>query len=255
MAFCGKCGATLTKETGFCGSCGAAFNTTAQAGSVTGAGNGEWAPSPQQPGAASSGSSWSPVANQQPQGAGWSHVQAQPSVQAQTPAAQSWNATQPASSGRPDPNRAPVSSAPASAIPVAAPAGPVSGATPAGASTGSGLTPNVAAALAYVLGIITGVLFLVLEPYRRDKFVRFHAMQSILYFVAAVAFNIVWSIGVGILMHISGLFALASIPIRLLISLGFFCLWLFLMFQAYSGREFGIPILGQIARKQADSQG
>jgi uncharacterized membrane protein len=121
------------------------------------------------------------------------------------------------------------------------------------AAAGTGLTPNIAGALAYSLGIITGILFLVLEPYRRDRFVRFHAMQSILYFVAAVAFNILWSIMIGILMNISGWIALVALPIRLLISLGLFGLWLFLMFQAYNHREFRIPILGAIAAKEAGS--
>jgi uncharacterized membrane protein len=119
------------------------------------------------------------------------------------------------------------------------------------AAAGTALTPNIAGALAYSLGIITGVLFLVLEPYRRDRFVRFHAMQSILYFVAAVAFNILWRIMIGILMSISGWIAIVSFPIRMLISLGLFGLWLFLMFQAYSQREFSLPILGAIAKKQA----
>jgi len=45
----------------------------------------------------------------------------------------------------------------------------------------SGLTSNIAAALAYVLGLVTGIIFLVLEPYKRDRFVRFHAMQSIFF--------------------------------------------------------------------------
>jgi uncharacterized membrane protein len=119
------------------------------------------------------------------------------------------------------------------------------------AAAGTGLTPNIAGALAYSLGIITGVLFLVLEPYRRDRFVRFHAMQSILYFVAAVAFNILWRIMIGILMSISGWIAIVSFPIRMLISLGLFGLWLFLMLQAYNQREFSLPILGAIAKKQA----
>jgi len=119
------------------------------------------------------------------------------------------------------------------------------------AAAGTGITPNIAGALAYSLGIITGILFLVLEPYRRDRFVRFHAMQSILYFVAAVAFNILWSIMIGILMSISGWIAFISFPIRMLISLGLFGLWLFLMFQAYNQREFSLPILGAIAKKQA----
>jgi len=210
MAFCGKCGAALTQETGFCGSCGAAINSPAQVGAAASTASAGWEPvnsAPQPPAAA-----WSPVANQQAQSAGWSQ-------------------------------------APAGAPPAAA-------AVPAAmANTGTGLTPNMAGALAYSLGIITGVLFLVLEPYRRDRFVRFHAMQSILYFVAAVAFSIVWRIMVGTLMSISGWIALATVPIRLLISLGLFCLWVFLMYQAYSGREFSIPILGPIAKKQAESQG
>ena len=120
------------------------------------------------------------------------------------------------------------------------------------AAAGTGLTPNVAGALAYSLGIFTGILFLVLEPYRRDRFVRFHAMQSILYFVAAVAFNILWSIMVGILLSISGWIAVIAFPIRMLISLGLFGLWLFLMFQAYNQREFSIPIIGPLAEQQAN---
>ncbi|PYQ37482.1 MAG: hypothetical protein DMG99_20935, partial [Acidobacteria bacterium] len=62
----------------------------------------------------------------------------------------------------------------------------------------SGLTPNLAGALAYILGLITGVLFLVLEPYKRDPFVRFHAMQSVLYSGAVIVFSIAWRIMVSI---------------------------------------------------------
>ena len=241
MAFCGKCGATLAQETGFCGSCGAAINSPAQVGAAASTANAGWAPvnsAPQPPAAAVSGTESSPAANQQPQSAGWSQAPAPATPSAE----QGWSAT-PASA--PGSNWTPATSAPAAA-----------GAAPAAvANTGTGLTPNMAGALAYSLGIITGVLFLVLEPYRRDRFVRFHAMQSILYFVAAVAFGIVWRIIVGMLMSISGWLALATVPIRLLISLGLFCLWLFLMYQAYSGREFSIPILGPIAKKQAESQG
>jgi uncharacterized membrane protein len=119
------------------------------------------------------------------------------------------------------------------------------------AATGTGLTPNIAGALAYSLGFITGIIFLVIEPYRRDRFVRFHAMQSILYSAACIVFSIAWSIAVGILMSITGWIAFAVLPIRLLISLGFFLLWLYLMYQAYSQREFRIPIIGAIAAKQA----
>ena len=114
----------------------------------------------------------------------------------------------------------------------------------------SGLTSNLAAALAYVLGLITGIVFLVLEPYKRDRFVRFHAMQSILFCVAAIVFSIAWSIVVDVMINISAWTAMALTPIGLVISLGFFLFWLFLMYQAYSRREFRIPIIGVIAAKQ-----
>lgn len=118
-------------------------------------------------------------------------------------------------------------------------------------SSGAGLTMNMAAALCYVLGAITGILFLVLEPYKNDRFVRFHAMQSILYTVACVIFGIVWSIVWGILTSIAGFWVLAvDAPLGLLVSLGIFVFWLFLMFQAYRQREYRIPLLGDIAAKQ-----
>lgn len=115
---------------------------------------------------------------------------------------------------------------------------------------GAGLTSNLAGALAYVLGIITGVLFLVLEPYKNDPFVRFHAMQSILYSAACIVIAIVWNILWSIVGSFSGFLFLIALPLRLLISLGFFLFWLFLMYQAYTQREYRIPFIGQIAAKQ-----
>ncbi len=60
------------------------------------------------------------------------------------------------------------------------------------AAAGSGLTPNVAGALAYLVGVITGILFLVIDPFKTDRFVRFHAFQSIFFNVAWIVFWIVW---------------------------------------------------------------
>lgn len=114
-----------------------------------------------------------------------------------------------------------------------------------------GLTMNMAAALSYALGAITGVLFLALEPYKNNRFVRFHAIQSIIFSVACVAVAIVWSIIVGILVSIAGFWVLTvDLPLHWLFGLGIFVLWLFLMFQAYSEREYRIPWIGDIAAKQ-----
>lgn len=124
-------------------------------------------------------------------------------------------------------------------------------ATPGVASSAVGLTMNLAAALSYALGLITGILFLALEPYKSNKFVRFHAMQSILFSAACIVFAIVWSIVVGILVSVAGFWVLTvDVPLRLLVGLAIFVLWLYLMFQAYSQREYRLPWIGDIAAKQ-----
>ena len=139
------------------------------------------------------------------------------------------------------------------APPAAAASSAVSSGTSMGTATASapGLTMNMAAALSYALGAITGVLFLALEPYKNNRFVRFHAIQSIIFSVACVAVAIVWSIIVGILVSIAGFWVLTvDLPLHWLFGLGIFVLWLFLMFQAYSEREYRIPWIGDIAAKQ-----
>lgn len=140
-----------------------------------------------------------------------------------------------------------VSAAPA----IAAGSSTVSTGTATGTASAPGLTMNMAAALSYALGAITGVLFLVLEPYKNNRSVRFHAIQSIILNVAIVALAIVWNIIVGILVSIGGFWVLTvALPLDWLFGLGVFALWLFLMFQAYNEREFRIPWIGDIAAKQ-----
>lgn len=145
--------------------------------------------------------------------------------------------------------------APTTVSVAAAPAVAVGGPAPSGAAAGTvsapGLTMNLAAALSYALGAITGVLFLVLEPYKNNRFVRFHAIQSIILNVAVIAIAIVFSIIVSVLVSIAGFWVLTvALPLDWLFGLGIFALWLFMMFQAYSQREFKIPYIGDIAAKQ-----
>ena len=120
---------------------------------------------------------------------------------------------------------------------------------PAGVAA-SGLTPNVAGALAYLLGLITGIIFLALEPYKHDRFVRFHAMQSILLSATYIVYRITFSFVVRMIVGVSGWLALALVPVAFVISLGLFAFWLFLMYSAYKGREFHIPVIGAIAARQ-----
>lgn len=96
------------------------------------------------------------------------------------------------------------------------------------------MDPNVAAAMSYALGWITGVLFLLTEP--RNRFVRFHAMQSVLVFGAAsVAFFLSLSI------------PLLGWLLSIVIVYGSAVLWLLLMFKAYQGEKFKLPVAGEIA--------
>lgn len=141
--------------------------------------------------------------------------------------------------------------APAPAAP--APAAPAAGAPAAGsaAASSSGMTSNVAGALAYVLGFITGIIFLVIEPYKNDKFVRFHAFQSIFFNAGLIAFWIVWSILAGILGTLTfGVLGLIMALIGMVIALAVFGFWIFLMYKAYNNEQFMIPFVGELAKKQ-----
>ena len=111
---------------------------------------------------------------------------------------------------------------------------------------------NVAGALCYLFGFITGIIFLVLEPYSKRPYVRFHAFQSILFSVGWIAISIALSIVfliLGGLMHMWLIF----VPLRMLIGLAGFILWMVCMFKAYNREMFQLPIVGTIAAKQANS--
>src|ERR1700744_2465753 len=82
------------------------------------------------------------------------------------------------------------------------------------APVASDIQPNVAGALAYLAGLITGIIFLVIDPYKSDRFVRFHAFQSILFNVAWIALWIVWTmVGMVLGAVTKGLFFILQIPI------------------------------------------
>lgn len=101
----------------------------------------------------------------------------------------------------------------------------------------TGLEANLAALLSYLFGIITGVIFFALE--KDSKFVKFHAMQSILISAALFLLNIV----LGFIPVIGWIVGVIIAPLS-------FILWIFLMVQAYKGKWYKLPILGDTAEKQ-----
>lgn len=130
----------------------------------------------------------------------------------------------------------------------AAGAGPAAGGAPAAApsSTSSGLTSNVAGALAY-LTIIPAIIFLVVEPYNKDRFVKFHSFQCL--FLAAATFVIFFGLGLFSMIPVIGwLVGLLLMP---LLGLGIFVLVLFTMYKAYNNQKFMLPVIGKLADQQA----
>jgi uncharacterized membrane protein len=139
----------------------------------------------------------------------------------------------------------------AAAPPPAAPAGAPS--TPSAAGSG-GLPSNVAGALAYFT-IIPAIIFLVVEPFNKDRFVKFHAFQclflaaamfvfGVLYLIVSVVVNFIPVVGtiIGIIMWI----------LIVVIQLGLLALVIFLMYQAYNEKKFKLPFIGNLAEQQAE---
>ena len=93
----------------------------------------------------------------------------------------------------------------------------------------------MAAAISYLVGFVTGIIFLLVE--KENKFVRFHAMQSTLLFLGIVGIDILLG-----LIPILG----ALVVLFIVIPVSAF-LWLFLMFKAFQGEEFKLPLVGQMA--------
>ncbi|MEC2074537.1 DUF4870 domain-containing protein [Metabacillus fastidiosus] len=117
------------------------------------------------------------------------------------------------------------------------PTGTESNNSPNPKKTSSGLDENVAGLLCYLLGFITGIIFLITE--KENRFVRFHAMQSIFIFGGLAILNIVLTF----IPFIGGIISFFIGPISLI-------LWILLMIQAFRGELYKLPYIGDLALKQ-----
>lgn len=107
-----------------------------------------------------------------------------------------------------------------------------------------GLTNNVASALCYI-PLIGGIIFLVLEPYKNDRNIRFHAFQGI--FLAIALMVIGYIIEVALVQVSYALFG----TVHALFRLGSLLLWVFLGFKAFQNEKVLLPVIGPLALKQA----
>ena len=123
-------------------------------------------------------------------------------------------------------------------------AAPSAASGPAMQASGA-MADNVAGALCYLFGLITGIIFLVLAPYNQNRVIRFHAFQSIFmnvaWIVIAFGLNIVL-----VMLHLWSLFFLSSF-----VGLAFFVLWIVMLIQTYQGKTIVLPLIGPIAKQQA----
>jgi uncharacterized membrane protein len=129
---------------------------------------------------------------------------------------------------------------------------PVGAAAPPGAATAganplpppaaTGLADNLAGALCYLGLLITGILFLVLEPYNKNRAIRFHAMQAILLNIAWIVVWFVLNI-VLVAIHLGVLLTL--------VWLAFVALWIYMIVTTYQGKTVVLPVIGPLAQGQA----
>jgi uncharacterized membrane protein len=117
-------------------------------------------------------------------------------------------------------------------------------------AAGQGLSSNAAAAISYIT-FIPAVLFLVMEPYNRDRFVRFHAWQCIALTIVAVGISIIFTVLSVMSFHMLWwMFMLIRLAVRLIL----FVFWLIALIKASQGQWYKIPIVGDLAASFAGSQ-
>jgi uncharacterized membrane protein len=111
----------------------------------------------------------------------------------------------------------------------------------------SGLSNNAAGGIAY-LTIIPAIVFLIIEPFKRSSFVRFHAWQSIFFFVAWALVDIL----VGVVENLAPSAVFLTLTLLQLVGLAFFVVWLIVLINAFNGKRIKLPIIGNVAQQQAD---
>jgi len=114
------------------------------------------------------------------------------------------------------------------------------------------MTDNVAGMLAYVT-IIPAILFLVIEPYNKSRFVRFHSFQNIFLHVGALVLWIALFIISAVLAFIPILGHLVSFLLWMCLSVGLLIVWIMLLLKANQGQMWKLPVIGDMAEKQANA--
>jgi uncharacterized membrane protein len=113
-------------------------------------------------------------------------------------------------------------------------------------SNPSGLSDNAAAGIAYIT-LIPAIVFLIIAPFKSSFYVRFHAWQSIFFFVAWAVIDIL----VGLVQNIVPSAIFLTFTVLQLVALALFVVWVILLVSTFGGKRYKLPVIGGMAEKQA----
>ena len=125
-------------------------------------------------------------------------------------------------------------------------------AAPQATASGAGMADNVAGMLAYIT-IIPAIIFLVMEPYNKNRFVRFHSFQNIFFAVALIICWIAFTILAMVLAFIPILGHLVIGLLWFVVAIGSFVVWIIMLLKANQGAMWKLPVIGDMAEKQANA--
>ena len=114
-------------------------------------------------------------------------------------------------------------------------------------SNPSGLSDNAAAGIAYIT-LIPAIVFLIAAPFKNSSYVRFHAWQSIFFFVAWAVVDIL----IGVVQNIVPSVGFPIYTVLELVGLAIFVVWLIVFISAFNGKRIKLPVIGDLAEKQAN---
>jgi uncharacterized membrane protein len=114
-------------------------------------------------------------------------------------------------------------------------------------SNPSGLSDNAVGGIAYIT-LIPAIVFLIIDPFKRSSYVRFHAWQSIFFFVAWAVIDIL----IGVVQNLVPSTVFLTLTVLQLVGLAIFVVWIFVFVSAFGGKRIKLPIIGALAEKQAN---
>jgi uncharacterized membrane protein len=109
---------------------------------------------------------------------------------------------------------------------------------------------NIAGALAYIT-VVPAIVFLLIDPYRRNRFVRFHSLQCLFLWLALFLIAAVMRVLEPVIFLIPSFGYLLFLLIAMVVTLGAFVIWLVLVIKALQGEAFKLPVVGELAQRQA----